>query len=92
MEMLFTKFNGFNKRCFSILLLAFCLLSSVTFAEGIADVTKEPNIPPKVITGTINDQNGVSLPGVSVQVRLLEPLLMLTENLRLVSLREAMCL
>ncbi|MBC7759575.1 MAG: TonB-dependent receptor [Phormidesmis sp. FL-bin-119] len=69
MKLFFTKFHGLNKRCCNILLLIFCLLSSVAFAGGSANVANEPNVPPKTITGIINDQNGIPLPGVSIKVK-----------------------
>lgn len=69
MELIFTEFYGSSKRSCNILLLIFCLLSSVTFAGEFANVTKGFNIPPKTIIGTINDQNGAPLPGVGVKVK-----------------------
>ncbi len=68
MKLFFIQFHEFNKRCCNTLLI-FCLLSSATFAGEPANVTKELNVPPKTITGTINDQNGIPLPGVSIKVK-----------------------
>lgn len=70
MKRIFTNSHGLNKRCRSILLLILCLISFETFASRLANSTaKVPNVPPKTVTGTINDQNGGPLPGVSVKVK-----------------------
>ena len=69
MKLFFTKFHGFNRICCNILLLIFCLISSVTLADGSANVKKELGRPPKTVTGIINDQKGIPLPGVSVKAK-----------------------
>ncbi|HQS04406.1 MAG TPA: carboxypeptidase-like regulatory domain-containing protein, partial [Daejeonella sp.] len=69
MKLSFTKFYGINGRCCNILLLVFCLISSVTFAEGSVSTRSELGLPPKTVTGIVKDQNEIPLPGVSVKVK-----------------------
>lgn len=69
MKLSFTKFYGINRRCCNVLLLIFCLISSVTFAEGSVSTRSELGLPPKTVTGIVKDQNEIPLPGVSVRVK-----------------------
>jgi len=70
MRRIFTNFHGLKKRCCKILLLTFCLVSVETFANRAAgQFAVKANVPPKIVTGKINDQNGLPLPGVSVKVK-----------------------
>ena len=64
MKKLFTKFCNF-------LLLVFCLISVETFASRATNFSSLIKVmqPPQTITGTVKDQTGVSLPGVTVKVK-----------------------
>ncbi|GAB3904028.1 SusC/RagA family TonB-linked outer membrane protein [Mucilaginibacter boryungensis] len=66
MKKSFTKTNGFYKKCTGILLLLFCLISTATFAAKPVNVTA---LPPQTITGIVKDQNGNTLPGVTIKVK-----------------------
>jgi TonB-linked SusC/RagA family outer membrane protein len=69
MKQLFTNFQRLKRRCCYVLLLISCLISSETFASKFANSIMITNVPPKVVTGTVNDQSGLPLPGANITVK-----------------------
>lgn len=67
MKLNLTRSHVVNKIKYSVMLLFFCLLTLTSFTAVKAITTH--NVPPKAITGTVNDKNGTPLPGVSVKVK-----------------------
>ena len=67
MKLNLTGLHVINKIKASVTLLIFCL-----FTLGSSTAVKAAvilNVPPKTVTGTVNDKNGAPLPGVSVKVK-----------------------
>jgi TonB-linked SusC/RagA family outer membrane protein len=58
--------NELHKKCTGILLLLFCLISMATFAAKPAHIAA---FPLQTVGGIVKDQNGNSLPGVSIKVK-----------------------